>query len=539
MRINCHIPITLRLTGVPSDDQLAEVGRVLARLVAMRLAQFERHCGEATRSLTLAYGRSGYLDAAGESGDGVRFTPASLPEPPRPRIGSVSAVTPAASDVDDATAGGVGPRVTGPAAEHLGESMLAQEEQRQQAAAHGLPPGFALPPGAQQTPDPFREALDEALAEAAALPKPADPIMPGDTIQQHHAVALFDAMQWWGLQRVQDSIRQQAERLAAWHRARPNPDPAMDADHFMEVFFDQFKNSITYILESRLTQKYKGKSLTVHGLRISQLADAEAALLTPPPPDAYGAQNRALWAMGVVTRVQQVRDEAAEKWRTDIERAVGRFLVLARNETDFLTIHQNATPVSIFGLPEWLEGTVPASANPDLVVQGSDPLAPTVIRLMRALRTVYGPHVLADNYGGHPQGSSYVGNIEEVGQYSFDLALIGEKNSEGFYDRAEALRFFRALNRAARATGIAWVAYYNDFEVAREINEALGQVRVGFSGAGTPRDAPTEKQGSIHHGPDPYILHIHINVMPISTAGQFLANSRFSPPPTIDLRGAE
>jgi hypothetical protein len=42
MRIDCHVPITLRIAGVPTEDQLAALGRTLARAVAARLAEAER-----------------------------------------------------------------------------------------------------------------------------------------------------------------------------------------------------------------------------------------------------------------------------------------------------------------------------------------------------------------------------------------------------------------------------------------------------------------------------------------------------------------
>ena len=35
-------------------------------------------------------------------------------------------------------------------------------------------------------------------------------------------------------------------------------------------------------------------------------------------------------------------------------------------------------------------------------------------------------------------------------------------------------------------TGIAWVALYNDFEVAKKVNEALNKRRIGLSGGGSP-----------------------------------------------------
>ena len=42
MRIDCHFPITLRIAGAPTDDQLAAIGAALSRALAARLAEAER-----------------------------------------------------------------------------------------------------------------------------------------------------------------------------------------------------------------------------------------------------------------------------------------------------------------------------------------------------------------------------------------------------------------------------------------------------------------------------------------------------------------
>jgi hypothetical protein len=293
-----------------------------------------------------------------------------------------------------------------------------------------------------------------------------------------------------------------------------------------------------YILQHRKTQSHRGKPVTVRELRLGQLRDAEADIAKfPPPADGYGAQARALWAMGVTLRIRQARQEAGERWQRDIEHAAARFLVLARNHADYLSVHQNADPVILYGLPEWLEGTVPASANPGLVEQAADSpgYSPTVIRLLRALRGVYTGRMKVSNYGGHARSNMYVGDVEGVGEYSFDVHLHAAINDDGFYEHAAAVGFFLALDQAARATDTAWVAYYNDFAVMREVNERLHKLRIGFVGADTPRQAKPGEEASLHHGPEPYILHIHVNVMPKKLAAQFFASHGVTGLPSVDL----
>ncbi|MCA1705905.1 MAG: hypothetical protein LC808_22650 [Actinobacteria bacterium] len=349
MQINCHVPIAVRMAGEPTQAQLEALGHTLARTVAARLAKAEQVLTERHRSA----------------------------------VGVVWNV------------------------EHLDEAMMARQEQRSQAAPQGRVPGEPSSP----MPDPFGDALREALAEAMRNPPlpPPDSIIPGDRRQQVATIPEVDALALWKLPRIQDALRRLAER----QRTRTHGDPTKDANYYMNQFRIEFANSLTYILQRRETRRYKGKPITVRDLRLVELQDAEANLAKSPPPDRYGAQNRAFWAMGAVMRAEQARRAANEQWQKDIERAATQFLVLARNQTDFLSIPQHATPVKIFGLPEWLEGTVPASANPDLVEQDPDNpgSSPTVIRFLTAVRREYSRRVIAINYPDHEKSNMYVGDI--------------------------------------------------------------------------------------------------------------------------------
>jgi hypothetical protein len=463
VEINCHLPITLRITGVPSDDQLAAVGRALTRAVAARLAEAERVLEErhGRRPLSRAEPDPDLVDEPGA----VRFVLASLPAPDE-------------------------------------DPLL----------------------------DPFRDVLRQELAAKALIPPPPpppEPVLPGNARQQRGAVPEVDALAWWRLPRIQDALRAQAERLAAAERARPNPNPAKDVDHYIDMFRIEFVNSLTYILQQRLVHKHKGKYVTVRDLHLRRLAEAEAGIVQPR---GHLPDHAAFWAMGVVTQVGEARRVAAEKWRQDIEHAADRFLLLARNQTDFLTTSQQADPVVVYGLPED-EETIHPSAHPDLVQQSTDNPghSPTVIAFMKALRKVYRPQVLAGNYADHEKHSMSIGDKDSLGKNSFDIFLNAKINEEGFYDRKEAVDFFLAMERASKASRIAWVAYYNDFPVAEEANKKIGKLRVQFSGTGAG--------GSIHHGPAPYILHIHVNVMSQDTAGQTFVGRPV--PKHLDMGGDE
>jgi hypothetical protein len=542
VEINCYVPITVRLTGVPTDDQLAALGRALTRVVAGRLAEAQRvlaqrhgrHPGwRPGGTVTILDGPASGATARFDDTDDVRFLPASLPgEPSVPPPGTA----PPPSTVDEPT--GTRP------AQHLDPAMARRQEQRSRAATQGrvpdAPAGGAPDPFGPTggAPNPFGDALREALADALRNPPPPpqEPILPGDRHQQLDTVPEVDVVAWW---RLPQTLRDLAERLVRWQLTRSRPDTTRDAGYYLDVFRVEFMTSLTYILQHRKTRRYKGVAVTVRELRLAELRAAETNLATPPPPDRFGAQNRALWAMGAVIETEGVRRAAHDQWQQDIAHAADQFLVLARNQTDFITIVMHATPIRIYGLPEWLEGTVPASAHRDLVEQDphSPGYSPTVIRFLTAVRHEYGPHVRAANYTDHEKSNMYVGDITGIGKYSFDVDLPAPVNDDGFYDHAEAVRFFLALERASVATETAWVAFYNDFAVAREVNEQIGKARVGFSGAGSPYGAGPGDEGSIHHGPRPYILHIHVNVMPQLLARQFFANRGVAELPSIDLGG--
>ena len=66
--------------------------------------------------------------------------------------------------------------------------------------------------------------------------------------------------------------------------------------------------------------------------------------------------------------------------------------------------------------------------------------------------------------------------------------------------------------------GIEWDAFYNDASVIKEVNDTIGKQRLVFSGGGG--------HGTYHHGPDPYILHEHFNIMPTDLAAVYLVGKK-------------
>jgi hypothetical protein len=489
VRICCHVPITLRIVGVPTDDQLAAVGTALARAVAARLAEAERLLGERHGHPAGGLALASYQVGGGAAG----------PHPPRPQV---------------------------PLA-HFDAAGAKRYEEHAGVLRHGGDPNAPV--------HHQRDAFDDALRDAAAQSARTAGILPGDHQQQEDTISEPDLEGLWQLPHVQAAFQALAQHMEAFGQGRP------DAAFWLRYWHARFTASVRYILVVRPTHPYADKAAkkprrvtyaarTAHLLK---LRDAEADLLAHPPTRGGGEEN-AMRAMGLVHAAREVRDAARAEWLDEVNQAADRFLVVAENEARFRTEGQNAREVQVYGLPEQLEGTLPASAFPKLFDQDAPGFSPSTARFMTALQQASGQQVLAINYGGHELANPFVGEREDVGLYSFDLQPNIAKDTSGFYEHDAAVKFFLAMEQAGQETGIAWTAYYNDFSVAKEVNEHIGWRRIGFSGGGGPANARPDEEGSFHHGPAPYILHIHVNIMPTRLAQQYFAG-REDLPPSLDL----
>jgi hypothetical protein len=139
------------------------------------------------------------------------------------------------------------------------------------------------------------------------------------------------------------------------------------------------------------------------------------------------------------------------------------------------------------------------------LIPGSDkaPVAPLTVEFVKELRRRH-PKVRADTYRGHG-GGAFDGR-----GFSLDLWLDGSpKDARGFYQPEHAIALLRVVHEAARAVGAEWRVLYNDYSVARVINQETGARRVAFVGGARPG-------GSLNwHGPHPLILHFHLDLAPL------------------------
>lgn len=153
----------------------------------------------------------------------------------------------------------------------------------------------------------------------------------------------------------------------------------------------------------------------------------------------------------------------------------------------------------------------PPAASVDLVgdplIQGSDkaPVAPLTIRFARRLRARFG-YVDMSNYRGHG-GGAFLNR-----GYSLDIFLKG-RDERGFFKKDEAIKLLRAINGAAADVRANWRAIYNDFSVADAINREFRRTHVIFVGAAS-KNRKKDVTGINWHGPDPLILHVHLDLAP-------------------------
>jgi hypothetical protein len=383
-----------------------------------------------------------------------------------------------------------------------------------QSIAQGLSPTSAPPHTSAPVNSPFDERLRE-LREAALFPQPQppEPTVPGDTWQQKAAIPEVVPDTLWYDARVVDRMKTLAAETEARERVATKPGGAVahTAKNMLRYWHRRFVGSVDYILFRRHGDD---RAALLKKLRVE-----EAKLIKSTPAD-------------LVEKVDALREKYKDRWQKEVKQAVDGFLVLASNEALYLTASQAARPVNVYGLPDWVEGTVEASSDTTLVEKSSKPIAPAVLKFMKAVQERSHLKAKADNYTDHEAFNPSFGSKDDFGKYSFDVDLGGliKLNADGFYERDSIINFFLAVNQAAKETRTAWLAIYNDFEVQKTVNERLKVRRIGFAG-GAPGPGG---EGSIHHGPSPYLLHIHFNIMPIEEAAQFIVG-RPVIPPYLDL----
>jgi len=393
----------------------------------------------------------------------------------------------------------------------VARSVAAQLRAAQSFAAGSRPPDPF---------DPFRTRLMEQAREAARhppprVPAPPEPVVAGDEAQQAEVFELRTAALW-----ERPDVQATMERLARAVEASRPGDPKHNRTAMLNYWEDAFRGSIEYILATRTTQTVsvpqKGKAapkvqqVSARAKGRITLALEEAKLVESSPADR------------LVADVTALRERRRAEWTDRVERAVQRFLVIAENDAEQYTSGEiGRKPEFVFGLPKGLEPEVTWQQAPNQLEKGAAPVTQSVVTFWKAVQAeLSAGHQkdVAENYADHETHNPHFTDLS-IGKYSFDVhPSVPVVADTGFYDRAALLDYLGAIERASAKSGIEWVAFYNDMAVVRQFNDAVKKRRLVFSGGGG--------HGQFHHGPEPYILHLHINVMPKDLAAVFLTGQR-------------
>ena len=274
-----------------------------------------------------------------------------------------------------------------------------------------------------------------------------------------------------------------------------------------------------------------------------ELSSAGASFGGDPALQQWARELAAAWASRVKSRSDEQQGFAREKeaWldadlRLTLAAALkrpgvskfGRPAILRawrvgrEQQIDFQTLDKSKSLVN-FAPPAGSANRLVSAGN---LVRHSDkyPVAPLVVRFMQKLLQIH-PGVRADTYGNHG-----LGPFRGRG-HSIDLWL-GRTDSRGFYPRDEAIALLRAVHQASQEVGAEWRVLYNDYSVARVLNQETRARRVAFIG--------NVHQGSLNwHGPHPLILHFHLDLAPLSGApgGEVLPASLTPTQSTMDKPG--
>lgn len=177
--------------------------------------------------------------------------------------------------------------------------------------------------------------------------------------------------------------------------------------------------------------------------------------------------------------------------------------VTREQQMDFATLERSPYLPRTFAPPA---GAVPGVITPLVKYSDKYPVAPLVAGFMQKLLQLY-PQARADTYGNHG-GGAFRGR-----GFSIDLWLDSSpRDARGFWRPEDAVALLRAVHQAARAVGAEWRVLYNDYSVARIINQETGARRVGFVAGAFPNG------GLNWHGPHPLILHFHLDLAPMAGA---------------------
>jgi len=296
---------------------------------------------------------------------------------------------------------------------------------------------------------------------------------------------------------------------------------------------EDFRNTMTAVLAEE-GPKWQGDAVSgIHAVKKQQFnkltllqAQKTKALTpkpvkpkkgtTPPPPKSTEeiAEEVEAYMAPLRSAAEVAVENARQKWHIYLQNQLRDFaykwMVGRREEIDFDVINQKTTPMKSGFKPSrsvpWKERMpIPTDLNS---FERNIPVAPEVVGFLKYLQKLY-PNFKAGNYESH--GSFGFVEKNAAGKpltlgYSVDLSLQKVPlDARGFWQPDEAIRFLLLVDKAAKEASAEWRVLYNDFQVAKAVNEKLNVKRVVFQG--------DLSKGKINwHGP--IRIHFHLDIAP-------------------------
>ena len=183
-------------------------------------------------------------------------------------------------------------------------------------------------------------------------------------------------------------------------------------------------------------------------------------------------------------KIAALRDQHAAAFKPELQRIKDRFVLTAEEEFKFEFESQNARAHRMARRDDDFEDADQASDAS--AVHGRGEVAKSVLKFAEELKK-------------NTSTDIYTYKTHSWGRYSIDCEPRIDKDDNGWYEHDKLVKWFMAVDQAAKATKVDWNALYTNFESAKAANEKLGKQHVRFQW---------------EHGPAPYVNHVHLDIRP-------------------------
>lgn len=360
-------------------------------------------------------------------------------------------------------------------------------------------------------------ALEEAIQPEAIVQSTSEQVTPGDNYQQR--VALMGAASAEEVFDLDPAFQKAVRNIARMHAEVEGKKAAQAAGAAAEALYEsihgklprgvrpyrdddgsaeQARREAEYVsMQTTIEQRYAelrkkfikwgGRVLferSVGGTALTRLAAAEKKIILARRKDPVGLQHE----------IAITRQEHASRFVPKLTRIKDQFVATALERFRFMHETQPgvSAPLEMHRLEDDAESAKTIDELAGLITaderEGDLEVADSVVTFVTKLKEISDVSIGVSTYRSHSWG-----------RYSIDVFPSIDKDASGYYDQDAVVAVFIKIDEAARATNVRWRALYTDFDAAKRVNAQLGRRQVNFQW---------------EHGPDPYVLHIHLDIMP-------------------------